>query len=180
MMRNCLLLLLLPLTLHSTPIQTNSEPKPAFTFAKTEYFHRFSKGTLHEFTPKGQTDLQKWTDMFTVNDYPTVKTGEGLAEIANKVLTTYKANEGIILQTRSVPKTTTKPAEHLIVVLFHQATFAEVAFTRFVLMKGTGLSMVYSHRIYNKKASTEMDFWITKNGGRIATALMAVPSAPKH
>lgn len=180
MMRNCLLLLLLPLTLHSRPIQTRSEPKSAFSFSKTEYFHRYSKGTLHEFTPKGQADLQKWTDMFTINDYPTVNTGEGLAEIANRVLTTYKANEGIILRTRSVPRTTSKPAEHLIVVLFRRATFAEVAFTRFVLMKGKGASMVYSHRIYGKMASTEMDSWIAKNGGKTEAALMAVPSVPKH
>lgn len=180
MLRSSLLLLLMPLTLHSTPLQTKSEPKPAFSFAKTEYFHRYSKGTLHEFTPKGQTDLQKWTDMFTINDYPAVKTGEGLADIANRVLTTYKANEGIILQTQSVPRTTTKPAEHLIVVLFRKATFAEVAFTRFVLMNGKGASMVYSHRIYSKKASAEMDSWITKNGGRTASAMMAIPSVPKH
>lgn len=180
MMRNCLLLLLLPLTLHSTPLQTRPEPKPAFSFAKTEYFHRYSKGTLHEFTPKGQADLQKWTDLFTINDYPMVKTGEGIAEIANRVLTTYKANEGIILRTRSVPRTTTKPAEHLIVVLFRRATFAEVAFTRFVLMKGKGASMVYSHRIYSKTESAEMDFWITKNCGKTEAALMAIPSVPKH
>ncbi|MBL8059854.1 MAG: hypothetical protein JNK63_03950 [Chthonomonas sp.] len=161
-------------------VAQKAEPKPAFTFSNLGYFKRFTKGTLHEFTPKGQTNLQKWTDMFTINDYPTAKTGEALASIANKVLTTYKTNKGIILQTDSVPRTAKKPAEHLIVVLFQRAGFAETAFARFVLSNGKGASMVYSHRIYGKNANPEMDAWITKNGGKTTMALMSMVGVPKH
>ena len=180
MLRNAsLLTALLSLSAIAAPLQKTA-PKVAFTFANVGYYHRYTKGSLHEFTPKAQTNLQKWTDMFTINDYPTVKTGEALATVANKVLTTYKANKGIVLQTESVPRTAKKPAEHLIVVLFQRPDFAETAFARFVMSNGKGVSMVYSHRIYGKKAHTEMDAWITKNGGKTTMAVMGIASVPKH
>ena len=140
------------------------DPKAAFSFRKVEYFQRFSKGEMQEYTPKGQTDLNKWTDMVTVNKYKQVKDGEGLASVANQVLETYKANKAIVVRTSSVPRTATKEAEHLVVVLFPRPTFIEAAFTRFVMVGGVGTSVVYSHRIYSKKAGDAMSAWLKKNG----------------
>lgn len=155
--------------------------KPVFTFSGASYYHRFSKGTQHEYTPEGQADLKKWTEMVTINRYPTVKDGEALAKTANNVLGAYENAKAQVLRTNSVPRTPTKPSEHLIVVVFTQPTFMEVAFARLVMDKGTGASVVYSHRFYGKTPRDATDKWLRANGEKIEKALLAmpVPATPK-
>lgn len=153
--------------------------KPSIKFRNTEYFHRWSKDTQHEYTPKGQQDLKKWSDMVTLNTYTQAKDGDALAEMANKTLTNYKAAKGIIIKTSSVPKTATKPAEHLIVVVFGRPDFLEAAFARFRMHGGVGTSVVYSHRIYGKKVGNAMSDWLKKNGQKIETDLMKWNGMPK-
>lgn len=153
--------------------------KPSFTFAKQGYVHRFTKDTLHEFTPKGKPDLKKWIDMVTVNEYADAKDGDGLAAKANAVLDNYKAAKAMVIKTDSKPRTPTKPAEHLIVVLFPRPDFIEAAFARFVMNNGVGASVVYSHRIYGKKAGDAMSSWLKTNGEKTEKELMAMPSVPK-
>jgi len=46
-----------------------TDGKPAFVFGGGGYFHRWPDNDQHEFTPTGQDDLQKWTDMITINIY---------------------------------------------------------------------------------------------------------------
>src|SRR4051794_6233767 len=81
---------------------------PAFSFRQIEYFHRWSQGTQHEFTPAKQEDLEHWSDMITINAYPGVDEGEKMAGTANAVLGNYKRAKGKILKTNSVPAS----AEH--------------------------------------------------------------------
>src|ERR1700692_4408901 len=69
---------------------SQSEPAAAFSFKDAEYFHRWSEGDQHEFTPEGQEDLDAWTDMLTVDPYRSIHDGEGLANAANSVLENYK------------------------------------------------------------------------------------------
>lgn len=154
--------------------QTPAKPT-GFTFLSQAYVHRFSKAGLHEFTPKAQTDLKKFTDMVTVNQYKDVKDADALAARANAVLENYKANQAVVVRTSSVPRTTSKPAEHLIVVAFGRPTFIEMAFARFKLEKGVGVSVVYSHRIYGEKVEDKMKKWLQDNGQKVENALMAMP-----
>src|SRR5205085_11304411 len=126
------------------------EPK-GFTFQDIAYVHRWSKANTHEFTPDEQDDLDKFEDMITVNGYPNVKDGDGLAEAANGVLENYKNAEAKILKTDSVPRTREHEAEHFIAAVFARPEFHEVAFARFKMVDGKGYSFVYSHRIYGKK-----------------------------
>jgi len=160
--------------------QGGEKGKAAFTFAKHGYYHRYAKDQTHEYTPKGQSDLNKWTDMVTVNGYLDAKDGDGLAAKANAVLENYKAHKAVEVKTDSRPRTATKPAEHLIVVLFPQPTFIEAAFARFVLDKGTGYSVVYSHPIYGAKAGDAMSKWLLANGEKSEKELMAMPSIPRQ
>jgi len=156
--------------------------KPAKTplkFQGVDYYHRYSKDTLHEYTPKGQENLQKWADMITINDYPSVRTGDGLASAANSVLETYKNNGAVVVKTDSVARTSTKPAEHLIVVLFPRKEFIEAAFARFLLVQGQGHSAVVSHRIYGRAAGDAMSKWLSAKGEALEKALMAWPMPQK-
>jgi hypothetical protein len=136
---------------------------PAFSFADTKYFHRWSKDGQHEFTPAGQEDLEKWTDMVTIWQYPDVKDGEALAKQSNAVLDRYKTHGGFVLRTNSVPRTKDKPAEHYTEIGFTRPTFREIDFARFKIHDGMGAAIVYSHRIYGDDAREKMQIWTAKN-----------------
>jgi len=155
-----------------------SSTTPAFAFRDVEYFHRWSKNDQHEFTPAKQEDLEKWADLITVNGYPNVDDGEGLAATANAVLENYKNHQARVLKTSSIPRTPDRPAEHLIAVVFGRPNFIEVAFARFKLMDGKGCSFVYSHRIYGEKIGDQMSAWLSANGPGIEKALMEWKSMP--
>lgn len=172
------LLLTAVASLGATEVQ-KTPAKASFSFNGVGYFHRFSKGNLHEYTPKSSPDVKKFKDMMTVNEYPAVKDGEALAQTANNILETYKANAARVVRTNSIPRTATKEAEHLIVVLFPRTDFIEASFCRVLMEKGAGVSLVYSHRIYGKKAGEPMSQWLLKNGQKIETALMKMP-VPKR
>jgi hypothetical protein len=139
-------------------------PMREFTFRDVSYFHRWSKNDQHEFTPEKQEDLDKWSDMITINIYPNAGDGERLAATANAVLTNYKNHQARVLKTLSVPRKANQPAEHLIAVVFSRPNFSEVAFARFKLVDGKGCSIVYSHRIYGEKTGDQTNAWLSANG----------------
>ncbi len=91
--------------------------KSAFTFRGVGYLHRWSMNGQYEFTPEGQQDLEKWSDMITMNVYPDAHDGEASASKANAVLENYKSHQGMVLKTNSVPRTSDRPAEHFIAVV---------------------------------------------------------------
>ena len=150
----------------------------AFVFADVKYFHRFTKADLHEYTPDRQEDLKRWTDMVTINYYRQAKDGETLAATANRVLENYKANKAMVFKTDSIPRSKDKPTEHLVVVIFPRPDFIEVAFARFKMHKGLGMSVIYSHRIYGNKSGNEMSVWLEKNGPTTEMNLMKWNPAP--
>jgi hypothetical protein len=151
----------------------------AFAFADIKYFHRFSKGDQHEYTPDGQEDLNAWTDMVTILIYPKARDGEALAATASAVLETYKANQAVVVRTDSVPRTREKPAEHLMVVTFGRPDFIEAVFARFRMHAGVGSAVIYSHRLYGKKVGDQMSAWLGKNGPTTEHNLMSWDAMPK-
>ena len=169
------LVLMINVTGHAS---SHAEPA-SFRFGEIDYFHRWAKDDQHEYTPEGQEDLAKWSDMLTVNRYQTALSGEALASVANAVLENYKANHASLLKTDSVPRTVDRPAEYLIVVLFPRPLFIEAVFARFRMTNGVGSSFIYSHREYGKKIGDEISAWLQKNGPSIEKNLMTwAPSAP--
>lgn len=136
-----------------------------------DYLHRWSKDGQNEFTPKNDPDLATWRDMVTVNVLEAVRTGEQLAEVANKVLGNYQAR-GKVLRTDSKPRTADRPAEHLIVTALGDPAFLEAAFARLLLVDGAGYVVVRSHRVYGKAAGPAMSDWLKANGPKVEKALM--------
>jgi hypothetical protein len=159
-------------------LAASASGKAAFSFLGVEYFHRWSKGDQHEFTPAGQEDLKKWTDMITLNAYSDARDGEALAAKANAVLENYTRNKARELKTNSVPRTAGREAEHLIAVVFGRPEFIEVAFARLKMIDGTGCSIVHSHRIYGEKIGDQMSTWLSANGMKIEKALMEWNAIP--
>lgn len=169
------LILIFPVcaTLEAAQKQADAKSRISLKFNQSEYVHRFSQNDLHEFTPPGQEDLSKWTDMLTINFYPQVNKGEGLASVANQVLENYKSQNGKVLRTVSVPRTAESPAEHLIVAVFGRPAFLEAVQARFKLVNGKGVSIIYSHRVYGKEVGPQMSVWLKENGPSTEKALMA-------
>lgn len=159
--------------------QANKEKAADFSFADAKYFHRFTTGDQHEYTPYGQEDLNTWTDMVTLLLYPKARDGEALAATANAVLDTYKANNAVVVKTDAVPRTREKPAEYLIVVNFGRPEFIEAVFARFRIHDGVGSAVIYSHRIYGKKVGDQMSAWLRKNGPITERNLMTWDAMPK-
>lgn len=147
-------------------------------FREVSYFHRWSNKGQHEFTPEGQEDLAKWSDMITVNEYPDVHDGESLAAAANAVLGNYKSSQAKVLKTDSVPRTPNRPAEHFIAAVFGRPTFVEAAFARILMVDGKGYSVVYSHRIYGEKIGDEMSAWLSAQGADVEKALLGWKAKP--
>jgi hypothetical protein len=159
--------------------EAKTASKKSVTFNKTEYVHRWSQGDQHEFTPPGQEDLSKWTDMLTVNVYHDAVDGDGLALVANKVLGAYQNHKGTVVRTDSVPRTTEKPAEHLVVVVLGDPKFLEAVLARFVLVNNKGVAIIRSHRVYGSRAGPEMSEWLKADGPSMEKALMEwEPSIP--
>lgn len=162
----------------ATASAEKAAPKLAsFKFHGAEYVHRWSQDNQHEFTPHGQEDLRKWTDMITLHRYPDAVDGDGLAATANAVLENYKKHEAIVVTVSSVPRTAEKPAEHLITVMLGSREFLEAVFVRFKLSGGAGTATIYSHRIYGP-AGKPMSAWLEKNGAAVEKALMSWENIP--
>jgi hypothetical protein len=155
-----------------------TEGKAAFVLGGVAYLHRWSQDDQHEFTPTGQNDLEKWSDMITINVYPSAHDGDALAVKANAVLENYKSHGGRVLRTDSVPRTPNRPAEHFIAVVFGRPNFLESALARFKLVDGVGCSIVYSHRIYGQKVGDQMSKWLNDNGPKMEKMLMEWNNSP--
>ena len=177
-MRRLLLVLLMALP---TALQAQGGPPGAplsLRFGDRVYERRWSGPHQHEFTPPGQEDLSRWTDMVTINTYPGVSDGAGLAEVANRVLATYTSNNGRVLRTASVPLSAAGPAEHLIVALFPRPESIEAVFVRFRLANGRGTAVIVSHRIHGRNAGPAMQAWLETNGAAAERHLMALEGIP--
>ena len=165
----------------SAPPGTAGPPRGAggmtLRFDGVDYLHRWSKDGQNEFTPKSDPDLAAWRDMVTVNVFEAVRTGEQLAEVANKVLGNYQAR-GKILRTDSKPRIADRPAEHLIVAALGDPAFLEAAFARLLLVDGAGYVVVRSHRVYGKAAGPAMSDWLKANGPQVEKALMEWDQMP--
>ena len=162
--------------------EAKSAAKPAMTLSLggTTYVHRLSKGGQHKFTPQRDPDLQKWRDMVAVNVHEEVTTPEKAAELANKVLATYKSI-GKVVKTASVPATVNRPAEHLIVAVVEDSNFKylEAVFARMMFIDGAGVIVVYSHREYGFPPGPLMTKWLETAGADAERALMSWTGIPK-
>ncbi|HTQ29677.1 MAG TPA: hypothetical protein VMI53_00565 [Opitutaceae bacterium] len=159
-------------------IPNPERPKPSLSFKNVRYIFRDGGENSSEFTPAGQEDLAHWTDMITINVYKDLGDETQLASVAENVLKNYKANGATILGTRSIPGTAAKPTEYFIAAAFGRPELIEAVFVRFRLVKGGGLVIVYSHRLYGNSVGDQMSAWLRDNGQSTENALLGSDHAP--
>jgi hypothetical protein len=153
----------------------------ALSFNGEEFLHRWSQKGQHEFTPKGQEDLKKYTDMMTINVFDGVKDGEALAQLANGVLGNYQKN-GHIMRTLSKPRTAGSEAEHFVVAMLQAPNVWEVAFARVLMFEGRGVVTVYSKRFYGEgdAPNDAMTVWFKANAVKIEKVLVSWQGIPSR
>jgi hypothetical protein len=171
------LLLLFASEASAQPGGSPSVGTTSLTFGGVTYVHRWSQGGQHEFTPEGDGDLNRWTDMITFNVHASVRDGEALAAIASGVLANYE-KAGMIVRTDSKPRTPTAPAEHFIAAVLGNRGILEATFARFMLVGGRGIVVVRSHRVYGAAAGSPMAEWLKAEGQRVEETLVNWSGAP--
>ncbi len=149
-----------------------SAHEPSFEFGSVEFFHRFTQGDHHEYTPAGQEDLQAWKQMVTIIRHPRITDSDGLAGLANAMLVGSQDRRGKLLRTDSVAATLDAPAEHLLVVVLGNPQLLEAVFARFVMRDGVGTLIMYAHREYGRAVGDQMSDWLRANGPAVEEMLM--------
>lgn len=164
--------------LQASPPQARPPASATLTFNGTTFHLRWSKDGQSEFTPAGQEDLQRWSEMVTVWRYPAIRDGEALAGQANRTLGAYKGANGKVLRTNSTPRTAAKPAEHFIAAFLGNPSLVEFTAARFVLVDGVGAAVIYSRRAYGKPAKPDLGPWASQHGASVEQKLMAFDLRP--
>ncbi|WP_417763891.1 hypothetical protein [Shewanella sp.] len=147
-------------------------------FNNTDYQFRWEENGQYEFTPVNQPDLEQWQDMITINVLPQVTDGETLAVVANNILQHYQEN-GMLINTASVPRTETSPAEYLVVAVLGTEAFLEMAMARIRLDGDIGTAIVVSHRIYGQNVGDDMSAWLQQHGPALEQELMSWQDIPR-
>lgn len=160
--------------------ESDAKESSKILFDAQDYFYKWSNEDLHEFTPTDQSVTGQWVDMVTINYYPVVSSDEDLALVANAVLSNYEDVGGIVLGVESIPGTRSKPAEHIIAVVFGAPDAAEFAMVKFQLHDGVGASIAYAHREYGADVADIMNDWMDDNGTRIQEEITQFNEIPPY
>ena len=140
-------------------------------FSGTKYFLRTAKDGQYVFTPNGQEDLQRWTDMISLSYYPEIKEGNSLAAKAIDWWKHCRSTRAHILQMNFVPRIDQMPARdnafYTTFTLLEKPynDYDEFAYTALRIVGGIGATSTYSHREYRTgMISPERNFtWARKN-----------------
>ena len=137
----------------------------------TKYFLRSTKDGQYVFTPDGQEDLQRWTDMITLSYFPQITEGKSLAAKALEWWSHCRSMRARILDINYVPRidlmATRDNALYITLTLLAKPDndYDEFAFTALRIVEGVGAASTYAHREYRTGlVSPEKDFaWAQKN-----------------
>lgn len=163
---------------HTPKSSAKESTQPAFTFGNVEFFHRYTNENLHEYTPAGQSDLEAWTDMMTVNRHPNITDQDNLENFANAMLKGFD-QFGQVIRVDSFLATHDAPDQYLIVAVLGTPELLEAVFARIMLVDGVGTVMMYAHRIYGHDVGDEMSKWLNEHGSKMEEHLLTWKQLPK-
>lgn len=140
-------------------------------FSGTKYFLRTAKDGQYVFTPGGQEDLQRWTDMITLSYYPEITEGKSLAAKAIAWWEHCRWTRTRIWRINFVPRLDQMhagDADLYTAVTVHEKPYNDyddISYTALRIIEGTGTALVYSHREYRKGLVSlqRNDEWVRKN-----------------
>ena len=157
-------------------------------FSNTKYFLRSSKDGQYVFTPRGQEDPKRWTDLITLNYYPQITEGKKLAAKAIAWWEYFRSRRIFLMRLNYVPRIDQMNAadDALYTLLTLRAKpyndYDEFTFTALRVIEGIGTASSYSHREYRTAPlSMETCFaWGQKNETVIGDAWFGWDGVSAH
>jgi len=127
----------------------------------TKYFLRSTKDGQYVFTPDGQEDLQRWTDMITLSYFPQITEGKSLAAKAIEWWSHCRSMRAHFFDLNFVPRIDLMPSRdnalYVASTLIAQPdnNYDEYAFTALRIVEGIGAISTYTHRNYRTRQALQ-------------------------
>ena len=137
----------------------------------TKYFLRSTKDGQYVFTPDGQEDLQRWTDMITLSYFPQITEGKSLAAKALEWWSHCRSMRAHILDINFVPRIDQMPSRdnalYITSAFIAQPynNYDEFSYTAVRIVEGIGAVSTYAHREYRTGPAVHEKYstWGEKN-----------------
>lgn len=142
-----------------------SRPPPSLRIGALTYEHRGSDGDLHEFTPAGQDDLERYAEMVTLPPSP-ARGEDELERYTDEKAEVARRRGGDVLSNRCEPATPTHVADCTLLVVYAQADHVELAVAKHMAVAGTIVPVLFAHREYGDGADARAEAWIASPAGQ--------------
>jgi len=139
-------------------------PDSALEFSGQEFLFRNALEDQRQFTPRGQSDMARSTDMVVLGRFPYARNSAALSGVANMVVSNYLKEHALILSVRTIAGTDDQPGEQFASVVVGSPVYYEADFCRFRMVNGVGCLVSYQHRIYGANAQDDMTAWLKAHG----------------
>lgn len=153
---------------------------PTLNFNGQDYVLREAKdGTVFNFTPRDQPDVQKRTDLFSVVTYRDVQNYEQLVAQKNRVVATYDHPGAKVFTAKDAEPSADFRGESYLVAGQCADGYCDANVARFVLSGGMGFALIYTRSFYDTRsddaahdAPHALGEWINSQGTQVTTSLL--------
>lgn len=160
------------LALSAFAVLAHAAPPPTLEAGGTVYHLRWTgDGGLAEYTPDGQEDLERYSDMISLAPTPAELRPDDMAAYARAMADQVRAGDGDLLSQDCVPDAADHVAECTMFVAYAQPAYTEFAFTRLVAVGADNVAcLVLSHREYGATSRAQAQAWLASDAGRARVA----------
>lgn len=138
------------------------------TLAGVTYLPRWNSATQFEYTPTGQEDLKRWSEMITFVDVPGLTSSGRLIQYRD-ALRANSSKDGAVLGEQCVPSDEA-PRECWLSTALKGDGFVETTISRITTVNGAGLVAIFAHREYGPQAADKATAWLRSPAARKTNA----------
>lgn len=161
--------LVLAVLLACLPAAAPASP-PSLEFAGTTWHLRWQQGGLLEYTPDGQGDLDRFSDMLSLLPAPAGLGPDDLEAYSRKMAATYENRDGRVLSRQCEPATARHVADCTLLVGFAGESHVELALVRYLALRAGLVAFSLSHREYGDGAEKRAQAWMASSDGQRTVA----------
>ncbi|HEY4560337.1 MAG TPA: hypothetical protein VIG54_06325 [Lysobacter sp.] len=139
---------------------------PTLAVGNMTYVHRYSDGGLHEYTPEGQDDLDRFADMLTLLPTPEDLRAADLESYSIHMAAVHTRRGGEVLSRECEAATPVHVADCTLLIRFAKAGHVELAVDKQMATKRGLVAMALAHREYGEGAAGRAVAWTQGEGQR--------------
>lgn len=155
----------LAILLACLPAAAAASPPP-LEFAGTTWYARWWDGGLVEYTPDGQTDLERYSEMLSLLPTPAGLQAAHLDAYTREMAITHERRGGRVLSRECQPAAPSHLAECTLLIGFGDASHVELAVVRHIALRAGIAGFSLSHREYGDGAEDRAKTWIASPAGQ--------------